>query len=626
MSDARIALARWLVDAGAGVSARTVLGDLRGAPANRLRLAADRASLRPGVLALVALPDGRGLALPLVTSLGRPRAADPTFREACAAAHALASELLDAPSLPSLRFELEEELGLFGSSIGLGAALAYLAHFMPSRAPRRAVLATGRLLDGGRVAAVGHLPAKLAIAEAERGARMCLFPGEAAGLYSNEYGEPGGEVGPVLPGGETGRMYSGRLGETGPGRPDAAPDSGGVAYTVGDPAQGGGGAAMERVAVTTLAAAAERVLGPGPWRVDPGFSAVDDLLRRARTARDPVEGAGLLEAVALDQIALADQVRVMFDLGTLRRNAGESRGARELHERARGLLDPVRSVVGADIAERYELEYAATALDELDLGAALDWLRRRLTQPFLRSRNELRCRGMLAQGLSIAGSFEEALAVRSGNLALHERSAALSRSLPMTLCHLTLDAAFAGEEALFDAHAARLLDVTSPGDDRQARFNAASILRGLVALGRGAEALSWAEDRMRMRGVRIPATFAEVALGREAVTAQPELTAVRSLVRALRRTGELARAHRLAGRAPAAREGKANLFRWTASLVRLEQALTFLAAGQAEEAREACERAARELMESHPAATRHFGLLDAAPGEELERRIGRIWF
>lgn len=573
MSDHRVALARWLVDAGAGVSARRVLGDLRGAPANRLRLAADRASLRPGVFALVALPDGRGLALPLIPTLGRPRAEDAAFREACAAAHACARELLDAPGLPASRFELEEELAVFGPSIGLAAALSFLAHFMPSRAPDRAILATGRLLPDGRIAEVGHVETKAEIAAAERGRRVCLFPGGA------ERARAAGVAG-----------------------------------------------ATDPMTVTTLREAAAHVFGPGPWRVDPGFSAIDDLLRRARTAPDPLAGIALLEAVAPEQLALADRVRVLFDLGTLHRNAGDSRRALELHERARGSLDEVRLVVGSDIAERCELEYAASALDELEIDATLPWLRKRLGEPFLRARNELRCRGMLAQGLSISGAFGEALAVREGNLALHERSAALAKSLPATLCHLALDAAFAGKADVFDAHAARLLAATPPGDDAQSRWSAGAILRGLVALGRGPEALAWVEDRIGMHDVRIPATFEETALGEGPIASQPELTSARALVRALRRAGALDRAHRLAGRALAAREGLTSLFRWTAALVRLEQALTFLAGGREDEAREALELARGEMTEAHPRATSYFGLLDVPLGQALEERIARIWF
>ena len=566
MSAPPIALARWLVDAGAGVSARRVLGDLRGAPANQVRLQADRAALRPGVFALVALPDGRGLALPLAASPGRPRAKDEAFREACSTAHACVRELLDATSLPSLRFELEEELAIFGSSIGLAAALAFLAHFMPSRAPDRAVLATGRLLDDGRVVDVGHRNAKAEIAAAERGARWCLFPA-------------GAEV-----------------------------------------------AGADVVPVSTLAEAAARVLGPAPWRADPDLWAVDDLLRRARTAGDPLEGITLLDALPLEPLAAADRVRVLFDLGTLHRNRGDSRRARDLHERARELLGPVRLVVGSDIAERYDLELAASALDDLEVDGTVAWLRRRLGEPFLRARNELRCRGMLAQGLSISGAFAEALAVREGNLALHERSAALARSLPMTLCQLAIDAAFAGDAEAFDRHVARLASVTLPGEDLQERWSAGASVRGLVALGRGAEALAWAEDRRRIHAMRVPPTFAETARGEGPIASQPELTAARSLVRALRGAGEIERALRLAERALAAQDGLTNLFRWTAALVRLEQALALLAGGREDAARDAFERAKQELMESHPRATLHHGLADGSLGPALEERLARIWF
>src|SRR4051812_17921490 len=100
MSDPRLGIAGWLLDHGAGASARNVLGALRGAPANRLRLRAEGATLEPGIYALVALPEGRGAAVPLRPSPGRSCSLDPAFRLACDRALDQARAFLRAPGLP----------------------------------------------------------------------------------------------------------------------------------------------------------------------------------------------------------------------------------------------------------------------------------------------------------------------------------------------------------------------------------------------------------------------------------------------------------------------------------------------------------------------------------------------
>lgn len=122
MSDERLSIAEWLLSSGAGASARRVLGELRGAPANRLRLRARDAALAPGVYALVTLPDGVGAVVPLRPSPGRSRAGDTAFRGACDRALDEARAFLRAPGLPSLRFAFEQWFAVFGPSIGLPAA------------------------------------------------------------------------------------------------------------------------------------------------------------------------------------------------------------------------------------------------------------------------------------------------------------------------------------------------------------------------------------------------------------------------------------------------------------------------------------------------------------------------
>ncbi|HEU4407051.1 MAG TPA: hypothetical protein VFS43_17415 [Polyangiaceae bacterium] len=562
----RLALARWLLDAGAGRSACNVLGGARGAAANRVRLSAARAELRPGVYALVALPDGGGAALPLRPSPGRSRAVDADFREACALAHECARRLLGPGPLPALRFEFEEELAVFGPSIGLPAALAFLAHFAPARAPRSAVLATGRLLDGGRVAPVGRLATKGALAAAERG----------AGLI-------------VVPGGD-----------------DGAPEG--------------------AIRALDLEGAARAVFGPAPLAIDVALAPLEVVLHRARTAPDAAEGVAMLEALEPDALPAADRARLLFDLGTLRRNLGHSHEAARLHERARALLDAERAVIGGEAAERFELECWATAIDQFRLGEATRALEARLGAPFLKLRNELRCRGMLAQALSMAGRHREALAVRRGNLPLHERSEALRKVLPATLCHLALDAARSGEADAFERLVLDLEAATRPGDEAQRRFNAAALVRGLVALGRHELALGWARDERRAFGQRAPVSLARAASGAAPTAEQPEASALRALARALRRTGRPADAARLGEAALAAAEGLDDLYGWVARLSGLEAALALAELGDEAGAASTLRRVRAALPALHPAATRHHAPLLDASGARLEVELDRVWY
>lgn len=565
-ADRRLALSRWLLDAGAGRSACNVLGPTRGASANRIRLAAPRAELRPGVYALVALPDGVGAALPLRPSPGRSRAPDAAFRDACTLAHECARRLLGPGFLPTLRFEFEEELAVFGPSIGLPAALAFLAHFAPSRAPDHAILATGRLLDDGRVAPVGHLATKAAIALSERGGGMIVVPG-------GDDGAPEGAVG-----------------------------------------------------VPDLESAARAVFGSASLAIDVALAPLETLLHRARTAPDAAEGVAMLEAIEPDTLPAADRARLLFDLGTLHRNLGRSHEAARLHERASALLDAERAVIGGEAAERFELECWATAIDQFRLSEAIAALEARFSAPFLKLRNELRCRGMLAQALSMSGRHREALVVRRGNLPLHARSEALRKVLPATLCHLALDAARSGEADTFERTLHELEAATRPGDEAQRRFNAATLVRGLVALGRHELALAWSRDEQLAFGQRVPVSLARAASGVAPTAEQPEAAALRAVARALRRTGRSDEAARLGRGALAAAEGLGDLYGWEAHLIGLETALALADLGDEAGAAQTLRQVRNVLPTMHPAATRHHAALLDASGARLEVELDRVWY
>src|SRR6185312_7470613 len=115
---------------------------------------------------------------------------------------------------------------------------------------------------------------------------------------------------------------------------------------------------------------------------------------------------------------------------------------------------------------------------------------------------------------------------------------------------LALDAARAGDAATFADQARAMGEATAPGDEHQERFNAAALVRGLVALGRSGEALGWVRDETRIFGLRVPSSLARLHRSRAAVETHPEVSIARSLCRALRRTGHPAEALALAGRVP----------------------------------------------------------------------------
>jgi hypothetical protein len=561
---ARVALARWLLDAGAGHSARNVLGAMRGADANRIRIAAQDVRLRPGIYCLVTLPDGTGAVLPLRPTPGHPRADDRSFRDACVTAHAQVRAILKDRSLPMLRFELEEELAVFGPSVGLPAALAFLAHFAPARAPTVAVLATGGLLADGRVTQVAQLDAKHAIALQE-GAGAIIFP-------SGEGSWPG------------------------------------------------------VVHASTFAEAARVVFGDRPLGLDVARSDVDVSIHRARTLSTTAEGIALL--ASLDHAALtpADRARVFFDLGSFHRNLGQCHEAWRLHREARALLETERQVIGGEAAERYELECWATELDQFHLADAVAGLRERLGRPFLKLRNELRCRGMLAQGVAMGGRFAEAVAIRSANLALHERSDALSLVRPATLCHLALDASLAGDAATFETSIEALRTATRPGDETQWRFNATVMVRGLVALGRHETALQWSRDEISVFDCRAPATLILAAAGHAPVVSAPELTALRALVRASRRLGRTDEAIVLGTRAVLAAGEPTELFGWMAALLRLELALAQHDRGDHDAAEAATRDAQARLSRLHAEATAFHAPLLSASATEREAALDRVWY
>jgi len=571
MSDARFLLAEWLLEAGAGASARAMLGGLRGARANRLRERSARVRLAPGVYALLAeTSDEAAATLPLHPEPGRSRAAAPDLRAACDLASDLVRRRLGVPSLPAFHFPFDEWLAASGPSLGLPAFLAFVAHLVPDRALDRPVHATGRLDADGRVHPVGHLPSKVAAARREAPSGLILVPDEGA------------------------------LGEL-----------------------ADGSAADELRPIRTVDEALEVVFGPGPLTPDPSLFRVDILLARARAHDDPNEALRLLEAVEPSRLANADRVQLHWELGTRLRHVGRTEEAARHHAAAREQLAAQRGTLGAELAERYDIEAWSTRLSQHHVREVVEAVGERLERPFLAVGNELRARGLLAFAHGVAGDSARAVQVRAGNLPLHDSSAHLASSRPFTLCYLTLDAARAGDAAAFDRYGAMLCQETPPGDAKQWRYHAMALVRGLVHLRREDDALAWAEDRARFAGARAPASLVHMLRDGGPIADHPEISTARGLVRAFGRSDRLDEAETLAGRVL---RGQPGLKGWIAGLVHLELAAQLDRVGRRDEARGLARETTRWMGECERSASDfHREAIEGDP-RGLEIGLDRVWY
>jgi hypothetical protein len=565
IDEARLLAARWLVDGGAGASACRLLGEMKGALANDVREASAAAALRSGVYAMVA-HDDEGLVLPVRTHIGLPSTTSRDLHAGCMEALAATRKWFGVPSLPALRLDLEELLAVSGLSLGLPAALAFVLHFSAGSAPRRAVLATGRLDADGRVLGVGHVAAKLAAAAAETGERIVLVP-----------------------------------------RGQRASDA--------------------EIEVSSLSEAIAVALGD--VRVpDARLMKLEVLIERARSETDPLAATAILEAIDLVSLPPADRGRVHLELGTVMRHAGRTEEAREHHALARELMITQRLVLGAETVERYELEVWLTAMDEFRVEDASAAISARLREPFMSVRNELRARGTLAQALGMQGRFAEAVTVRKGNLPLHVLSEDLARVLPGTLCWLVLDAARAGDIATFEEQAGPLVTATRPDDANQWRYTAHALVRSLVALGRHDVAIAWAEGRSSFGGVEAPSATIALLSGDAPIATHPETTLVRALARAYRRTGAHDRALALGRRvvpAPALDGGaRANLVSWIARLVDFEVALCERDCGG--DAAPLVAKVRTDLVLLHRPASGHYTRLFTCSMDALEAELDRVYY
>lgn len=515
--------------------------------------------------ALVTLDADRGLVLPVEPSLGRSRSGDASFREATDRALFLARSSLSVERLPALRVACEELLDVHGPSIGLAAALAFVGYYLDRPPLDGAVLATGALDARGRVLPVSGMETKVHAAKLERGAGLVLVPSGAA-------------------------VH----------------------------------AALPLVEVATLSDAIARVFGEGPWIAANRFRDFEAIRASMRSLSDAeaIDGlSALLECAPFE----GDRMRVRVDLAARFRHLGRSARAWELANESSLALGALgRSSFGMDVAEQVELHFYLGRMDLFDLDATIDALRQRVGTGFSTVANEIRFRGALAQALGMAGRLEEAIVERRHNLPLHARSSDAARDRAGTHVYLALDSARIGDEAAFRSHVTAMLGATRAGDEIQLRYDAAAYARGLVALGRFAEAIAWFERRDASSDLPVPAELERAIAHGETVGSHPEVGIVRALVRALGRVGRPEDALELADRVVVPPE--AGLVGFLGHLVRLEAAVVEGTMGRTGDLHRHAAAARAGLRGSHEEASRYHAALFDSEGPALEAAIDAVWY
>lgn len=511
--EAALTLAESLLALGLPRTAASLLRALpqHGVAINRLRARAEQAGRhQPACPRLYALgvAGSVGLAFPVRAERGPPR----SLGEAQALASAQA---LFAPArLPALTAVLPDALQLEGASAGLAVALAFVARYS-GRAPSLPVFATAALDGDGRLQPVSQLTAKLTAAAAEL------------------QGEPG----LVLLHPQDAARASAEL-----------------------PVRG----------VETLSEAVA-ALWPGPLPLDPTVLSFEALLAEAHASSTPTVALALLRGFDPAGLPEADRARYGVELGLALRHVGETAAASALHRQALQQLDAVGEVLGPVVRERIELEAWATMVDQFLVAELEPLLRERLARPFAQAHGRVRCRGLLAQVLSMAGDYGEAIALRRENLDEQQRSEEMRAELPRTLCHLLRDLARANDAAGFEGTAERLLALARlRGEGQQSRYDAWALIGGLVRLGRSVEALAWTRGQARLWQAAAPRAWAALLEGEAPIVEHPEVSTARALVRALRRAGDAVGAERLARRVATTGPG---LVAWLAQLAQVEAAL-----------------------------------------------------
>jgi hypothetical protein len=118
LTDEEVGTIDWLLSHGLGASARTHLGEVRGATANQRRIMSARERPHVGIHALVTDASGRrAWALPMEVERARARAVDERAAEALEAAEALVCAKLGLAQV-GIRVAAESRSRLHGWSLG----------------------------------------------------------------------------------------------------------------------------------------------------------------------------------------------------------------------------------------------------------------------------------------------------------------------------------------------------------------------------------------------------------------------------------------------------------------------------------------------------------------------------
>ena len=549
---------------------------------NRLRRKARRHSqaprILPGIYVLASL-DGCGAVVPLRAEQGDPRKTRALSAEALDAvlkSHDAAQRLLHPSGLPSLRLIFPEAFSLFGKSIGLPAALAFVEKWCGKRVPYP-VLATGELGENGCILPVGQREQKIrvAVTELEGTQGLVLVPADAAQEESRTLVRP----------------------------------------------------------VRSLDEAVSAVWGASTLPADRALLSLAKSIQQAQSEEDHRKALAILENYPTERLALADRTRLIFAIGIRYRHMGQTEKAMALHQDACKLLPGNQDVLGMETLETLEVEHFATVMDLYDLMRLEQHLRNRLHRPFCSAHNRVRCQGMLAQLLSTVGRYEEALPLREENLLTQERTEAMRHEIPRTLACLTYEAARAGRREIFECCAAELLQKTLQGDEHQARYNRCAIARGLTLLGQHDLLLHWIRGEETLFRTGPDFGLRSLLEPGGTVRGYPDVSTVRALVRALRRSGNSEAAVKAGARIQANR--REGLIRWLSNLVEVETALAQLDLGQAKEASLRLSSAVRSLRSCHLHAAGFYGSLisilesdrlDVDKVKRIERELDHVYY
>lgn len=582
-----VRVASVLSDAGLARTARRFLRHHRtrqGYRLNALRREVQSRALSPGIqpgLAALTLDSDLGLVVPL-TACREARAPrdcfDAAAREALGDAWSAAKELVEGSTATEILLQVmvPEVLRLEGRSLGLAAALAFVARLL-GKSFDQPILATGGVTPAGVVVPIDGAAEKLEAAKVElEGTRGLVLAHPADAVLA----PPGLDVTPVR----------------------------------------------------SVVEAVTKAICPRPWRVEPSLLTFQRLLEDANRESNHERAIRLLESAREQSMYPADRARLLVEKGIRQRHLGRTAEAHRCHAEALSLFEAAEPVLGRAVLETFEMELLATEMDHFRYRLLEERLRERLDQSFAILHNEVRCRGMLAQILSSTNRPAEALELRRANLEFQERSEAMAEEIPRTLCAAVWAAALAGDGKAFDDLSTRLFESTLPGDNVQVVFNEASIVRGLVVLGRCRRALDWAAGKQHLVGHEASDSLRSMLGGEKPVVDYPQVSTARALIRALRREGSPRRAETLAKRVHSNGD---TLITWLAELAVVEGALAVFDRGERDAAEVRLSASAGVLETSHSdiARSRKDLLravmsrpLDAATVATIERELDSVYY